>query len=73
MPRRYSSIPCGGCLRLSSAKEGEKMRLDDFDPNAIRVEGQRGIGVQRMAWLRKGLETGNEDACDAFADSRTRR
>lgn len=49
------------------------MRLDDFDPNAIRVEGQRGISVQRMAWLRKGLETGNEDACDAFADSRTRR
>lgn len=49
------------------------MRLDDFDPNAIRVEDQRGTGGQRMAWLRKGLETGNEYACDAFADSRVRR
>ena len=24
--------------------------------------------AQRMQWLRKGLETGNEDACDTFAD-----
>jgi len=27
-----------------------------------------GSSAQRMAWLRKGLETGNEDACDTFAD-----
>ncbi len=25
-----------------------------------------GSSAQRMAWLRKGLETGNEDACDTF-------
>ncbi len=26
-----------------------------------------GSSVQRMAWLRKGLETGNEDSCDTFS------
>ncbi|WP_298194996.1 neutral zinc metallopeptidase [Novosphingobium sp.] len=26
-----------------------------------------GSSAQRMAWLRKGLETGNEDACDTFS------
>lgn len=26
-----------------------------------------GSAAQRMAWLRKGLETGNEDSCDTFA------
>ena len=29
-----------------------------------------GSSAQRMEWLRKGLETGNEDACDTFADLR---
>jgi predicted metalloprotease len=23
-----------------------------------------------MEWLRKGMETGNEDACDTFSDIR---
>jgi predicted metalloprotease len=27
-----------------------------------------GSAEQRMNWLRKGIETGNEDACDTFAD-----
>jgi len=27
-----------------------------------------GSAAQRMAWLRKGLETGNEDSCDTFAN-----
>lgn len=26
-----------------------------------------GTSAQRMEWLRKGLDTGNEDACDTFA------
>jgi predicted metalloprotease len=29
-----------------------------------------GTSAQRMEWLRKGMETGNEDACDTFADLR---
>jgi predicted metalloprotease len=28
-----------------------------------------GSSAQRMAWLRKGLETGSEDACDTFGAS----
>ena len=28
-----------------------------------------GSSAQRMAWLRKGLETGNEDACDTFGSA----
>jgi uncharacterized protein len=31
-----------------------------------------GSSAQRMQWLRKGLESGNEDACDTFADMRSR-
>jgi hypothetical protein len=29
-----------------------------------------GSSAQRMRWLRKGLESGNEDDCDTFADLR---
>jgi predicted metalloprotease len=29
-----------------------------------------GSSAQRMEWLRKGLQTGNEDECDTFADLR---
>lgn len=29
-----------------------------------------GTSAQRMQWLRRGLQTGNEDACDTFADLR---
>jgi predicted metalloprotease len=30
-----------------------------------------GSAQQRMQWLKKGLDTGNEDACDTFADLRS--
>jgi predicted metalloprotease len=29
-----------------------------------------GSSAQRMEWLRRGLETGNDEACDTFADMR---
>ena len=46
------------------------------DDTLMRSAGRRpveasfthGSSAQRMQWLRKGLETGNEDACDTFAD-----
>jgi uncharacterized protein len=46
------------------------------DDTLMKNAGQRvnpesfthGTSAQRMQWLRKGLETGNEDACDTFAD-----
>lgn len=48
------------------------------DDTLMKGAGQRpveaafthGSSAQRMQWLRKGLETGNEDACDTFADLR---
>ena len=48
------------------------------DDTLMKNAGQRvnpesfthGSSAQRMEWLRKGLETGNEDACDTFADLR---
>jgi uncharacterized protein len=48
------------------------------DDTLMRAAGRRpveasfthGSSAQRMEWLRKGLETGDEDACDAFADLR---
>jgi predicted metalloprotease len=46
------------------------------DDTLMRAAGRRpveaafthGSSAQRMEWLRKGLETGDEDACDTFAD-----
>jgi predicted metalloprotease len=44
------------------------------DDTLMKNAGQRvspesfthGSSAQRMEWLRRGLETGNEDACDTF-------
>lgn len=48
------------------------------DDTLMRAAGRRpveaafthGSSEQRMAWLRKGLESGDERACDTFADLR---
>lgn len=48
------------------------------DDTLMKAAGRRpveaafthGTSAQRMQWLRKGLETGNEDACDTFSDLR---
>jgi predicted metalloprotease len=48
------------------------------DDTLQRNAGQRvnpesfthGSSAQRMEWLRKGLQTGNEDECDTFSDLR---
>ena len=48
------------------------------DDTLMKNAGQRvspesfthGSSAQRMEWLRKGLDSGNEDACDTFADIR---
>ncbi len=48
------------------------------DDTLMKAAGRRpveasfthGSSAQRKEWLRKGLETGNEDACDTFADLR---
>lgn len=46
------------------------------DDTLMKAAGRRpteaafthGSSAQRMEWLRRGLETGNEDACDTFSD-----
>lgn len=51
------------------------------DDTLMKAAGRRpveaafthGSSEQRMLWLRKGMETGNEDACDTFADMRRGR
>lgn len=51
------------------------------DDTLMKAAGRRpveaafthGSSAQRMSWLRKGIETGNEDACDTFADLRENR
>jgi predicted metalloprotease len=48
------------------------------DDTLMKGAGQRpvedafthGSSAQRMEWLRKGIESGNEDACDTFGDLR---
>lgn len=48
------------------------------DDTLMRNAGQRvnsenfthGTSAQRMQWLRRGIETGNDEACDTFADMR---
>jgi predicted metalloprotease len=48
------------------------------DDTLMRAAGRRpaeaafthGSSAQRMEWLRKGMEAGNEDACDTFSDIR---
>jgi predicted metalloprotease len=44
------------------------MRASGRNPNEAGFT--HGSAAQRMAWLRRGLETGNEDECDTFAQSR---
>lgn len=34
----------------------------------VEASFTHGSSAQRMEWLRKGLESGNEDACDTFTD-----
>lgn len=48
------------------------------DDTLMKAAGKRpvedafthGSSAQRMEWLRRGLETGNEGACDTFAATR---
>jgi len=59
-------------------EEGLRAAHQIGDDTLMKGAGQRpmeeafthGSSAQRMEWLRKGVETGNEDACDTFADLR---
>ena len=46
-------------------------RLQKMGQGSVQPESwTHGSSEQRMTWLRKGLETGDPDACDTFASSR---
>jgi len=47
---------------------GDDTLMKNAGRNPQEAAFTHGSSAQRMAWLRKGLETGNEDACDTFAD-----
>ncbi|MFA7585697.1 MAG: neutral zinc metallopeptidase [Novosphingobium sp.] len=65
-------------IEADDIEEGLNAAHSIGDDTLMKASGRRpveasfthGTSAQRMQWLRKGLETGNEDACDTFADLR---
>ena len=51
---------------------GDDTLMKSAGRRPVEAAFTHGSSEQRMAWLRKGLESGNEDACDTFADMRRR-
>lgn len=47
---------------------GDDTLMQEAGRRPVEAAFTHGSSAQRMQWLRKGLETGNEDACDTFAD-----
>ncbi|PLK25529.1 neutral zinc metallopeptidase [Novosphingobium sp. TH158] len=54
---------------LNAAKSiGDDTLMANAGRRPVEEAFTHGSSAQRMQWLRKGMETGNEDACDTFAD-----
>ena len=49
---------------------GDDTLMEKAGRRPVEASFTHGTSAQRMEWLRKGLETGDEDACDTFADLR---
>ncbi len=47
---------------------GDDTLMKNAGQRPVEAAFTHGSSAQRMAWLKKGLESGNEDACDTFAD-----
>jgi predicted metalloprotease len=47
---------------------GDDTLMQNAGRRASPEQFTHGSSAQRMQWLRKGLQTGNEDECDTFAD-----
>jgi predicted metalloprotease len=47
---------------------GDDTLMQNAGRRPVEAAFTHGTSAQRMQWLRKGLETGNEDDCDTFAD-----
>jgi predicted metalloprotease len=65
-------------LDAGDMEEGMQAAHQIGDDVLMKAAGRRpveaafthGSAEQRMAWLRKGLQTGDDNACDTFADMR---
>ena len=49
---------------------GDDALMKDAGRRPVEASFTHGSSAQRTAWLRKGMESGNDDACDTFAGSR---
>jgi len=49
---------------------GDDTLMKNAGQRPVEASFTHGTSQQRMEWLRRGLETGNEDACDTFAAMR---
>ncbi len=49
---------------------GDDVLMRQAGQNPNEAAFTHGSSAQRVEWLRKGMTTGNEDACDTFADLR---
>ena len=65
-------------IEPGDVEEGMQAAHSIGDDTLMKSAGQRpveaafthGSSAQRMQWLRRGLESGNEDDCDTFSDLR---
>ena len=65
-------------IEAGDIEEGMRAAHQIGDDTLMRNAGRRpveaafthGSSAQRKQWLQKGLETGDEDQCDTFADLR---
>lgn len=49
---------------------GDDVLMRNAGRRPVEASFTHGSSAQRIEWLRKGLQSGNEDACDTFADLR---
>ncbi|MFC0587814.1 neutral zinc metallopeptidase [Novosphingobium aquiterrae] len=49
---------------------GDDVLMKSAGRRPVEAAFTHGSAEQRMTWLRKGLETGDDNACDTFADMR---
>ena len=49
---------------------GDDTLMSKAGRRPVEAAFTHGSSAQRMEWLRKGIESGNEDSCDTFADLR---
>ena len=49
---------------------GDDTLMKSAGRRPVEAAFTHGSSAQRMQWLRRGLESGNEDACDTFAEFR---